>query len=143
MKILYFYCIKIRSVLESNCVAFHSMLTQENSENIERIQKIVLRIIMDDKYLDYHHACLNMNMQTLSSRRSKLCLSFALKCLKSDKHRHLFNLNSHTSIRRPERFDVPHAHTTRYFKSPKLYLTRLLNNHFRDLPTAEQSLVNI
>ena len=54
--ILYFYLLKIASVLESNCVAFHSLLTQENSENIERMQKIVVRIIMNKEYLDYHHA---------------------------------------------------------------------------------------
>ena len=131
--ILYFYYIKIRSVLESNCVAYHSMLTKENSDNIERIQKIVLRIIMDEDYSDYHHACLTLNVQTLSTRRTKLCLSFALKCLKSENHRHLFKLNTHANLRNPEKFDVPYAHTTRYFNSPKLYLTRLLNNHFSSL----------
>ena len=133
--ILYFYFMKIRSVLESNCVAFHSMLTQENSENIERIQKIVLRIILNEEYLDYHHACLKMNIQTLSSRRIKLCLSFALKCVESDKHKQIFKLNKQTNIRNPERYIVPYAHTTRYFNSPKLYLTRLLNEHFRNLQT--------
>ena len=79
--ILHFYYMKIRSVLESNCVAFHSMLTQENSDNIERIQKIVLRIILDSDYIDYHQACLELNVFPLQSRRTKLSLSFALKCL--------------------------------------------------------------
>ena len=88
--ILYFYFIKIRSVLESNCVAFHSLLTKENSENIERIQKIVLRIIMNEDYFDYHHACLKLDVQTLASKRVKLCLSFSLKCLESDTNKHLF-----------------------------------------------------
>ena len=94
---------------------------------------VALRIIMNEDYHDYHHACLNLDVQTLSSRRSKLCLTFASKCLESVKHRHLFKLNTHINIRNPEKFDVPHAHTTRYFKSPKLYLTRLLNNHFSTL----------
>ena len=133
--ILYFYFMKIRSVLESNCVVFHSMLTKENSDNIERIQKIVLRIIMNEDYLDYHHSCLKLNVQTLSSRRIKLCLSFALKCVESDKHRHMFKLNKQTNLRHPDRYDVPYAHTTRYFNSLKLYLTRLLNEHFRNLHT--------
>ena len=131
--ILYFYFIKIRSVLESNCVAFHSLLTKENSENIERIQKIVLRIIMNEDYFDYHHACLKLDVQTLASRRVKLCLSFSLKCLESDKHKHLFKLNKQTNIRNPDIFAVPYAHTSRYFNSPKVYLTRLLNEHFRNL----------
>ena len=123
---------KIRSVLESNCVVFHSMLTQENSNDIERIQKIVLRIILDDQYQDYHQACLALNVQNLQSRRTKISLSFALKCLTSDKHKQLFKLNENTNIRNPDKFDVPFANTTRYLKSPKLYLTRLLNNHFRN-----------
>ena len=123
---------KIRSVLESNCVVFHSMLTQEHSDDIERVQKIVLRIILDDQYEDYHQACLVLNVQNLQSRRTKISLSFALKCLTSDKHKQLFKLNENTNIRNPDKFDVPFASTTRYFKSPKLYLTRLLNNHFRN-----------
>ena len=38
--ILYLYYIKIRSVLESNCVAYHSMLTKENSDDIENSDNI-------------------------------------------------------------------------------------------------------
>ena len=131
--ILHFYFMKIRSVLESNCVVYHSMLTQDNTNDIERIQKIVLRVILDHRYLDYHQACLSFNVQSLQIRRVKLSLNFGLKCLSSDRHKHLFKLNnSHTSIRNPNKFDVPFAKTSRYFDSPKLYITRLLNAHFRD-----------
>ena len=45
--ILHFFNIKIRSVLESNCQVFHSMLTQEDTDDIERIQKIVVKIILE------------------------------------------------------------------------------------------------
>ena len=128
-----FYFMKIRSVLESNCVVYHSMLTQDNTNDIERIQKIVLRVILDDRYLDYHQACLSFHVQSLQIRRVKLSLNFGLKCLTSNNHKHLFKLNnSHTSIRNPDKFDVPFAKTSRYFDSPKLYITRLLNAHFRD-----------
>ena len=123
---------KIRSVLEFSAPVFFSMLTSQNIHDIERVQKIVLRIILDDQYEDYHQACLVLNVQNLQSRRTKISLSFALKCLTSDKHKQLFKLNENTNIRNPDKFDVPFANTTRYLKSPKLYLTRLLNNHFRN-----------
>ena len=117
------------------------MLTQDNIGDIERVQKIVLRIILDDEYVDYHHACLNLNVQTLQVRRTKLSLNFGLKCIASDKLNHLFKLNSHVTIRNPDRFDVPLARTSRYFDSPKLYLTRLLNAYFRNEETLEARLL--
>jgi hypothetical protein len=128
--ILHFYFMKIRSVLESNCVIYHSMLTQDDTDDIERVQKIVLTVLLADDYLDYHQACISLDLQSLQVRRTKLSLNFALKCLSSDKFKTLFKLNIHTNIRNPDKFDVPFAHSSRYMNSPKLYLTRLLNSHF-------------
>ena len=110
---------------------FHSMLTQDNTNDIERIQKIVLRVILDDKYTDYHNACLQLNVQNLQVRRTKLSLNFALKCVESEKFSHLFKHKTNTCIRDPDKFDVSFARTTRYMNSPRLYLTRLLNSFFR------------
>ena len=124
--ILHFFFVKIRSVLESNCPVFHSMLTEENIDDIERIQKIVLRIILDEKYISYENACHLMKIETLDDRRTNLCLSFALKCLKNKKFEDLFQPNPGIH----EKFEVPFAHTSRYFDSPKVFLTRLLNQHF-------------
>ena len=39
----------------------------------------------------------------------------------NDKHNNFFKPNENTNIRNPDKFDVPFAHTTKYFKSPKLY----------------------
>ena len=128
--ILHFYNFKIRSVLEANCVIYHPMLTQEETNDIEQIQKIVLRIILAHKYENYTQACLLMKIESLQSRRINLSLNFGLKCISSDQHSHLFKLNNQISVRNPEKFHVPFARTTRYFNSPKLYITRLLNEHF-------------
>ena len=78
--ILHFYFMKIQSVLESNCVVFHSMLTEGDNYDIERVQKIVFKIILDFRYLDYHQACLLLNVQSLQLRRVKLSLNFGIKC---------------------------------------------------------------
>ena len=106
------------------------MLTQEEANDIERIQKIVLRIILAHKYENYTQACLLMNIETLQSRRINLSLNFGLKCISSDQHSYLFKLNNQISVRNPETFHVPFARTARYFSLPKLYITRLLNEHF-------------
>ena len=131
--ILHCYFMKICSILESNCVIYRPMLTHEDSNDLERVQKIVLKSILDNKYSDYHQACLLLNIQTLHIRRIKLSLNFGLKCLKSPKFNHLFKINTHASIRKPEKFDVPLAKSSRYFDSPRLYITRLLNQHFRNI----------
>ena len=36
-------------------------------------------------------------------------------------------------IRVPDKFDVPFAKSSRYKKSPKVYLTNLLNEHFESI----------
>ena len=139
--ILHFYFMKIRSVLETNCAVFHSMLTQDNTNDIERVQKIVLRVILDEKYTDYHNACIQLNVQNLQVRRTKLSLNFALKCVASEKFKHMFILKTNTCIRNPDKFDVSFARTTRYMNSPRLYLTRLLNSFFRNDDSFEASLL--
>ena len=128
--ILYFYFMKIRSVLETNCVVYHSMLTLEN---IERIQKKVIKIILEHRYSDYHQGCLLLGISTLPQRRVKLCLNFVLKCLTNAKFKNLFKLNTNTNIRNPDKYDIPLARTTRYFNSPLLFITRLLNSHFKNI----------
>ena len=130
--ILHFYYMKIRSVLETNSAVFHSMLTQEDTDDIERVQKIVLRVLLDENYVDYHNACILLNVQSLQVRRIKMALNFALRCLTNEKFKHFFKPNAHITIRNPDKFDVPFAHTSRYQNSPRVYLTHLLNDHFRN-----------
>ena len=130
--ILYFYFMKIRSVLESNCVIYHPLLTKDESDNIERIQKIVLKIILGHRYSDYHQACIFLQVQNLHLRRVQLSLTFGLKCTQSEKFKHLFTMNPNTNLRNPNKFDLPMAKSSRYFNSPRLYITRLLNDHFRN-----------
>ena len=129
--LLHFFFVKIRSVLESNCPVFHSMLTQEGTDDIERIQKIVLRVILDERYTGYDSACKLLNIETLQSRRTKLCLNFAIKSFRSNKF-NLFKDDIKTfsyNLRTQHMFHLPFAATSRYYNSPKLYLCRLLQEH--------------
>ena len=128
----YFYVMKIRSVLESSAVVYHSMLTIDDREDIERVQRVVIRTIMGTRYQSYEDSLTFLNLEELSVRRDELCLAFALKCLNSAKFGHIFipTPNVGYNVRELRRFVEPKCDTERYRKSPLVYLTRLLNEYF-------------
>ena len=142
--ILKFYFTNIRSVLESSCQVFHSMLTVDDKQEIERIQKIVLRIALGSQYSSYEDACDLMNIESLDSRRQQLSLKFALKLLDSHQHKDMFQFTekSNLLLRHQPILKVPFAHTTRYMDSPLPSLTRILNDFF-DRKILEGDLINI
>ena len=51
MKEIYF--LFVRSILEQSSSVWHSSLTQENIDDLERVQKSALRIILKDRYKTY------------------------------------------------------------------------------------------
>ena len=130
--ILHFFNVKIRSVLEYAAPVFTSMLTVENKIDIERTQKIALKVILNDEYSTYDQACAVLNTLSLESRRKDLSLNFALKCLKSEAHNHFFKQRTSTyyQLRKIKAFEEPFCHSERYNTSPIPYFTRLLNEHF-------------
>ena len=76
------YIMYVRSILEQSCQVWHPMLTQENIEDLERVQKSALRIILQDKYSTYEEALEKLMLSKLSVRREKLCVKFAKNCAK-------------------------------------------------------------
>ena len=130
--ILLFYTMKIRSVLEYAAPVFTPMLTIQQSSDIERIQKIVMKVILGRRYQSYDQACKLLNVSSLQNRRKHLSLNFALTCLKSPQHSHLFvqRKSMYYKLRNIKSFEVPFCHTKRYSCSPIPYLTSLLNEHF-------------
>ena len=123
----YYYIMKLRSVMESAAPVFHSMLTLENTTDLERVQKNVTCIIMGNRYTTYEEALEYLELDTLLKRREQICLDFALKCFHNRKFSHLFvptPANDH-DLREPvRRFLEPQCTTERYRKSPLVYLTR-------------------
>ena len=51
LKTIYF--LFIRSLLEQSATVWHSSLTDENTNDLERVQKSAVRIILGDKYIGY------------------------------------------------------------------------------------------
>ena len=84
------YISYIRSILEQSCEVWHSSLTGENSDDLERVQKSALKIILADKFTNYEDALIKADLQSLKMRRKELCLSFAKKCLNNNKTESMF-----------------------------------------------------
>ena len=109
---------------------WHSGLTNENAEDLERIQKNALKIILQEEYKSYENALKVLDLEKLDERREKLCLQFAKKCLSHEKMKNLFPLNNktHTMVTRfQEMYEINHANTQRLQKSPIVYMQNLLN----------------
>ena len=117
------YIKQCRSVLELAVPAWTPGLTVINSNQIERVQKTALAIIMGEEYTTYSRALIKLNMETLVDRRTALCLKFAKKAYKSEKFSQWF-CDNETDIQLAE----IKTRTARYWKSPLPYLTDLLNN---------------
>ena len=126
------YILFIRSILEQSAVVWHSSLSQENSEDLERVQKTAVRIILSDKYNGYENGLAHLGLETLENRREQLCLTFARKCTKIDKLKHIFPLKEKRHImktRKPEKFKVYKANHERYKNSAIIYMQKLLNSN--------------
>ena len=66
------YILFIRSILEQSCVVWHSSLTKANEEDLERVQKSAIRIILGRNYDDYSKALSEVNSDLLKYRRQEL-----------------------------------------------------------------------
>ena len=129
-KIKIIYKMFIRSIMENSAVVWHSSLSENNRNDLERVQKSAVKIILDEKELDYDEALSKLNLDRLDKRREKFCLSFAKKCLKIEKVKTLFPMNDSERIhetRNFEKFKVNHFYTERYKRSAIPFLQNLLN----------------
>ena len=125
--LLQIYCQYIRSILEYISNVWFSSITEEEREDLERVQAISFRIILKDDYSDYDQALLDLNMKSLHERRQMLALRFATKCTKSEKFSSLFPKNELSISRNPEEYHVNFAKIGRLKKSSIPAMQRLLN----------------
>ena len=104
-------------------------ITQEEVEDIERVQKTALKIILKENYVDYHAALRLADMEKLSVRRTALCLRFAKNCVKNEKMADMFPLNPNYDkrLRNSEKYQVKFAHNNRLRDSAIPALQRMLN----------------
>ena len=124
------YLTFIRSVVEQSAVVWHSSLTKRNRKDLERIQKVAVRIIMGKSYTNYKEGLKELKLDTLEKRRTILSLRFAKKCLKNEKLKTLFPLNKskHNMKKRNKRkYQTRKIRTKRLENSAIPFMTKLLN----------------
>ena len=128
--LVHIYILYIRSILEQSCQVWHSSLTLDCVQNLERVQKTALKIILQSEYESYSNALERTSLTTLFERRSKLCLNFAKNCLKHPEMRKMFPQNNQNdrNTRFKEKFVVEQARTERFKHSAIPYMQRLLNS---------------
>ena len=98
-----------RSILEHSATVWHSSLTEDNRDDLERVQKTALKVTLWDRYKSYKNALNILNLETLSERRDTLCLTFALRSSKHQKMKQMFPLNDkihNMGTRNPEKYKV-------------------------------------
>ena len=81
-----------RPVAEYGCVVFHSSLTDEQDERLERLQDHALKTIYGTE-LSARRPRGIAEIATLRERREELCKKFALKCARDSVFEHWFPLN--------------------------------------------------
>ena len=118
----------IRSVLEYGSNVWHSGLTQQNRNDIERLQRGAVKIILKNNYESYKSALKFLNMDSLDHRREKMNLSFAKKCLKVDQMKSLFPQKNTRKTRHKYKFMVNKSKSERYKKSSVPTMQNLLNS---------------
>ena len=87
------YVMYVRSILEFSATVWHSSLTEENRNDLERVQKTALKVILGQRYKTYKNALNLLNLETLDERREILSLNFAKRTSKHPKLNKMFPLN--------------------------------------------------
>ena len=121
---------QIRCILEFAVAAWGPGLNKSQMNQLERVQKCAVAIILDENYRNYNYALKKLQMKTLGERRQDLCVKFAKKSLKHEKYSNWFckadNPTVNTRSVKPVLKPVQ-ARLNRFLKSPLSYLTSLLN----------------
>ena len=97
-------------------VCFHSSLTLEQRNCLELQIKRSLVIILGSNYRSYSQARSQTDLPDLNQLREEACEKWALKAQASQRHTHLFPLNSsQVETRHKKKFSEPLCKTAIYF----------------------------
>ena len=75
-------------MLEFNSNVWFSSITQEESDDLERVQKTVCKIILRERYTTYEEALQELDLQNLKNRRLNLAIKFGKGCLEIAQMQH-------------------------------------------------------
>ena len=126
------YTLFIRSMLELNSNVWHSALTQENTQDLERVQKTAFKIILREKYVSYENAQAVLKLKALSEKRNDLALAFAQKCSANPNTEKMFPLKIkrlNNITRNIEKYQTTKAKTERLKMFSIPHMQKLLNKN--------------
>ena len=129
-EMVHFWILFCRSVLEQSCVVWGPSLTQENKDDLERMQKSFAKLVLKEKYKNYENALITLNLETLEKRRIMLCRKFAKNGIMNNTLQDLFPLNNKKhkmNKRHQEKYKIDFANTNRLKNSSVIAMQRLLN----------------
>ena len=121
---------QVRGSLEYCSSVWHSSLTESDCNDIERVQKAAMKVIMGTRYQGYEEALKFMKIDSLRQRRLKTALRFAKKSVRHVSFSSVFPLhkNDHSMMtRNPAKYVVKNSKTERMKRSAVPFLQRLLN----------------
>ena len=116
-------------VLDYCCVVYHSLLTDEQDQRIERLQSSALRCIFGYE-VAYSRMRELASVTTLRQRRIDFCDRFAAKCLGSRRFAQWFPLRAGRGgrpTRAGEKYVEDYARCNRLRDTPIFFMRRRLN----------------
>ena len=116
----------IRSILEFGSPAWSCAITQIESEKLERVQKVALRLIYG-RNISYKKLLILSNLTKLDVRREKLSLQFAKKASKHPKFKHWFKVTNPEQPTERAHYAPTISRNKKLLKTPIPYFTKLLN----------------
>ena len=133
------YCKQIRCILELAVAVWTPGLTKTESNQIERVQKCALHVIVGDSHESYGQSLDILGVERLSDRRTKLCLSFAKRSEMHPKYSNWFHpteetipptMSTRSDKMQTSKYTPVPFRTDRFNYSPIPFLTEILNKHY-------------
>ena len=127
--LIHIYKTFVRSVAEQSCVVWNSSLTRKNIRDLERIQKVAVKLIIGNRY-EYQEALQILNLPTMKTRRKMLTERFAVKCVKNKKTSTMFqqsNTKHKMKLRKTKKYHESKALTRRFQISAIPTMQKILN----------------
>ena len=123
------YCCFVRPIFETNSVIFHSMLTREQSRELEQLQKKLVKLCFG---INSGYAAIReeKNIMTLEHRRVRAAEKFVAKTIEDKRFGPKWykkRQEAPMQMRRRNIYVEERARTERFRKSPLLYFQRVAN----------------
>ena len=124
------YLSLVLPTLDYSCVVYHSLLSITQSQQLEGLQKLALKIIYGVTGVSYSSLLENSGLSTLSERRLGLVDGFLRKAIKDPRYDEWFPTRefTHHDLRKENIYVEKFARTSRLYNSPLYFYRRRLNN---------------